>query len=315
MVTKSHALSQRIGYINKSANILGRFLKQYGWGYLFLAPFLVLFIVFTIAPIFVGMGLSLTYYNMLQPPNWLGLLNFRILFMEDDIFLIALKNTLIFSLISGPSGYIMSLLAAWVISRLKLRRFFTLAFYAPSITSGIAMSVVWLYFFSPDRYGLLNNILFNMGLIHTPVLWNLNPATIMPVIIVISIWMSMGAGFLAFLAGLLNVPGELYDSGAVDGIKSKFQELWFITLPMIKPQLLFGSVMAIVASFSVFDIATAVAGMPSPDYAAHTIVAHMYDYAFIRFEMGYASAIAVVLFLMTFLLGRLCMRLLSSKEM
>ncbi|HOJ10106.1 MAG TPA: sugar ABC transporter permease [Clostridiales bacterium] len=199
-------------------------------------------------------------------------------------------------------------------NQLRLRNAFSLAFYAPSITSGVAMSVVWLYFFSNDRYGLINNILINLGITSEPILWTMDPKYILSVVIFISIWMSMGTGFLVFLAGLQNVPKEYYEAGAIDGIKNKFQELWLITFPTLKPQLLFGAINSIVGSFGVFDIAVSVAGMPSPNYAAHTIVAHLYDYAFIRFQMGYASTVAIVLFLMTFLMGRLVMKMLSSKD-
>lgn len=283
-------------------------------GYFFLAPFLMLFIVFTVLPVFDAMRLSFTYYNLLQPARWIGITNYKLLFTDDDVFLIALKNTFLFSLIVGPIGYLLSFVMAWVINQLKFKTGFALAFYAPSITSGIAMSTVWLYFFSNDRYGFINNILMNLGVITEPIMWTTNPKTILPVVMIISLWMSMGTGFLVFLAGLQNVPQEMYEAGIIDGIKSRFQELWFITLPMMKPQLLFGAVNAIVGSFGVFDIAVSVAGMPSPDYAAHTIVAHLFDYAFIRFEMGYASAIAMFLFIVTFLLGRICMRIFSSKD-
>lgn len=289
-------------------------LKRHGAGYLFLLPFLLLFTIFIVIPVFVSLFTSLTNYNMLQPPNWAGLTNYKLLFLDDQVFITALSNTLIFALITGPIGYIMSFIAAWVINQLKMRNAFSLAFYAPSITSGIAMSVVWMYFFSGDRYGLFNNILINIGIISEPVLWNMDPKYILGVIILISIWMSMGTGFLVFLAGLQNVPREYYEAGAIDGIKNKFQELFYLTLPMVKPQLLFGAINAIVASFGVFDIAVSVAGMPSPNYAGHTIVAHLYDYAFIRFQMGYASAVAMFLFLMTFILGRVVMKLLSSRD-
>lgn len=289
--------------------------RRNGIGYLFMLPFLILFIIFLVIPVFVALGTSFSNYNMLQPPKWQGLTNYKLLFMDDDVFITALRNTFAFAFITGPIGYFMSLLVAWVIDQLRFRNVFALAFYAPSITSGIAMSVVWLYFFSGDRYGLLNNILINIGIIQDPILWNMDPQYIMPVIIVIAIWMSMGTGFLVFLAGLQNIPREFYEAAAIDGIKNKFHELWYITLPLMKPQLLFGAINSIVSSFGVFDVAVSVAGMPSPNYAGHTIVAHLYDYAFIRFQMGYASAIAMVLFIMTFLLGRGAMRLLASDDM
>ncbi|SDX06825.1 carbohydrate ABC transporter permease [Paenibacillus sp. CF384] len=283
-------------------------------GYLFLSPFLILFIVFTVVPVVQSVYLSFTYYNMLQPAKWVGLSNYSVLFLEDDIFIKSLKNTFIFAVIAGPLSYCLSFLLAWIINTLRAKMLFSLAFYVPSITSGIALSIVWLYIFSGDRYGLLNNWMLSWGMISEPILWTTDPDTIMPVIIIVSLWMSMGTGFLVFLAGLQNVSPELYEAGSIDGISSRFQELWFITLPLMKPQLLFGAVNSIVAAFGVFDIAVAIAGMPSPNYAGHTIISHLFDYAFIRFELGYASSIAVFLFFLTFGLGRIVMKLLSSKE-
>ena len=291
---------------------------RYAWHeyhtlYLFMLPFIVLFLVFVIAPVATAVYLSFTYFNVLEPPRWIGLSNYRLLFVEDDIFLIAIKNTLLFSLITGPLGYAISFTLAWFINRLRLRQAYTLAFYTPSITSSIAMSVIWLYLFANDRYGVLNYLLIEIGLISEPVAWLREQSTILPVIIVVSLWMSMGTSFLVFLAGLQDVPHELYEAGMVDGIRSALQEVFYITLPVMRPQLLFGAVMAIVNSFAVFQVAAQVAGLPSPLYAGHTIVAHLYDYGFIRFEMGYAAAIAVVLFIFTFVLGRGAMRLFSEK--
>ena len=282
-------------------------------GYAFLAPFVILFTIFTVAPVVTAIGLSFTDYNMMQTPHFVGLNNYKLLFLDDEVFTIALSNTVKFAVIVGPAGYLLSFIAAWVINQLKARRAFTLAFYAPSITSGIAMSVVWMVIFSSDRYGYLNNILLNIGLIDEPILWNTDPNYIMKVVVFIQLWMSMGTGFLVFLAGLQNVPSSYYEAAAIDGVKNKFQELIYVTLPVMKPQLLFGAINSIVGSFGVFEIAVSVAGMPSPNYAAHTIVAHLYDYAFIRFQMGYASAVAVVLFIITFVLGRIVMKVLSSK--
>lgn len=283
-------------------------------GYLFLVPFLTLFILFTVIPVVVAIGLSLTNYNMLQIPKFVGINNYKLLLLDDDVFLIALKNTFMFAVIAGPLGFLMSFLFAWLINQLRFKGFFSLAFYAPSLASGIAMSIIWLIIFSGDRYGYINNFLINLGLIVEPILWTKDARYILFVVIVISVWMSMGTGFLVFLAGFQNMDKQLYEAAAIDGIRSKFQELWYITFPLMKPQLLFGAIDSIVKSFSVFDIATAVAGMPSPNYAAHTIVAHLYDYAFIRFNMGYASAIAVILFGITYSLGQISMKIFKSNE-
>jgi multiple sugar transport system permease protein len=291
---------------------------RYAWSkyktmYLFMTPFTILFIIFVVAPVLTAVYLSFTYFNMLEAPRWINLSNYRLLFLEDDIFLIGVKNTLIFAVITGPVGYVVSFTLAWFINRLRFRQIYTLIFYAPSITSAIAMSVIWLYLFANDRYGLLNYGLIELGLITEPVAWLQEQSTIMPVIIVISLWMSMGTSFLVFLAGLQSVPQELYEASWVDGITNPFQEVIYVTLPVMKPQLLFGAVMAIVNSFAVFQIAAQVAGLPSPLYAGHTIVAHLYMHGFIHFEMGYAAAIAVVLFIMTFVLARVSMRIFSEK--
>ena len=290
------------------------FFKKNAAGYIFMLPFVILFCAFTLVAVVIGFAYSITNYNMIESPIIVWFDNFKNLIMNDDEFIIALKNTLVFALISGPAGFILSFVMAWIINNVKLRNVYSLCFYAPSITSGVAITVIWLYFFAPDRYGLINNLLINLGIINSPVLWNMNPETIMPIIILITLWMSMGAGFLTFLAGLQGLPTETFEAGKIDGVSNSFQELFYLTLPQMKPQLLFGSINAIVGAFSVFDIAVTFAGMPSPNYAAHTIVAHLYDYAFIRFEMGYASAVAVILFLITFFLGRLCIRLFSSKD-
>lgn len=292
--------------------------RRYGntkMGYIFMAPFLVLFVIFTLAPVLVAFCMSFTDYNIMEMPHFVGLSNYKSLILDDDEFIISIKNTFVFAGISGPITFFASFVLAWIINRLnKLRNFYALALYVPSITSGVALSCVWLYFFSNDSYGLINNVLYQLGILSEPIKWTLDPKYILGVVIFISAWMGMGNGFLSFMAGMQNLSVELSEAGMVDGINNSFQELIYIILPQLKPQLLFGAVNSIVSAFAVFDIAVAVAGMPSPNYAAHTIVAHMYDYAFIRFEMGYSSAIAVVLFAITYILNRLIIKLLSSKD-
>ncbi len=293
---------------------LRRFVRKNWVGYLMLTPFFLFFLVFMVLPVLVAFFLSFTNYNMFQDMSFVGINNYKLLFLDDRIFMTALGNTFVFAVIVGPVGYFFSFFAAWVLNQMKFRNGFALAFYVPSITSGVAMSVVWSYFFSSDSYGLINNVLMETGIIDTPILWTQDPSYIMPVIIVISIWMSMGTGFLVFLAGLQNIDKGYYEAAAIDGIQSKYQELKYITLPMMKPQLLFGAITAITNSFGVFDVAVSIAGFPSPNYAGHTIVAHLYDYAFVRFQMGYASAVATVLFIITYVLGRVIMRALSPKD-
>lgn len=292
-----------------------RWFRKNLMGYFFLLPFLILFLIYTVLPVGVSMGTSLTNYNMIQKAEFIGLNNYKLLFLEDDVFITALQNTMIFALIIGPLGYFMSFLMAWIISLMKKGRgLLALAFYAPSLTSGTAMSVIWMVIFSGDRTGYLNSLLLNIGIIQNPILFTKDATWIMIVVVFISAWMSMGTGFLVFLAGLQNIDPEMYEAGKVDGIKSPWKQLYYITLPLMKPQLLFGAINSIVSSFAVFDVVTAVAGFPSPNYSAHTIVAHLYDYAFTRFNMGYASAIAMFLFALTFTMGRVCMKIFRSDD-
>jgi len=297
---------QRIGRRDRVVRAVNR--------YLFVIPALVMFFVFTILPLLIGTFYSVTDYNMIQDWNFVGLNNYKTLFLDDDIFLIALKNTLVYAICTGPTGFLMAFGFAWVITNLKAKKFFTLCFYTPTLASGIMMSTIWMFFFANDNKGLFNYYLLKWNLITEPVLWTQNVATIMPVIIFISLMMSMGNSFLVFLAGLQNIPRDYYEAAQIDGVKNKFQEMAYITWPQMKPQLLFGAVNAIVGAFGVFDIATTVGGFPSPEYAAHTWVAHLYDYAFIRFQMGYASAISFLLAVTTFTLGRICMRVFREKD-
>jgi multiple sugar transport system permease protein len=281
---------------------------------LFFTPFGILFLLFTIVPVVVAVVLSFTNYSVLQSPILVGINNYKYLFTQDNLFIVALKNTLSFALFSGPIGYVVSFLVAWIIDSLRFKKFFSLAFYAPSITSGIAMSVVWLYFFSPDRYGFINNFLLQNGFIDTPILWTQDPSKVLVIVIIVSVWMGMGNGFLAFLAGFQNMSTQVYEAGRIDGIRNKFQELIYITIPMMKPMLLFGAINTIAGSFGVYEIPMTLAGTPGPENSALTLVGHLNDYAFTRMDLGYASAVAVVLFAMTFIIGRVIFKALGSKD-
>jgi multiple sugar transport system permease protein len=264
--------------------------------YVLIAPYMVLFFVFTVLPVVMSMLISLTYFNMLEFPRWAGWSNYTRLLLDDDIFLIALKNTLIFAVITGPVSYIACFVFAWLINELrpKVRAFMTLVFYAPSISGNIYF--VWQIMFSGDSYGIVNGFLMRTGFINEPILWFQNPKYTLAIIIIVQLWLSLGTSFLAFIAGLQTVDKTLFEAGAMDGIRNRWQELWYITLPSMRPQLMFGAVIQITASFAVADVAMNLAGFPSVQYSAHTIVTHLIDYGTIRFEMGYASAIATVLF-------------------
>ena len=268
--------------------------------YLLLLPFCVVFLLMFVIPIAASMVLSLTYYNMFNTPKFIGLANYINLFLNDDVFFIALKNTLLFAVITGPLSYLLCFFAAWLINEMPtgLRVFLTFIFYAPSLTTSVYF--VWQLIFSGDSYGIVNGLLMNLGLVSEPVQWLTDPRYNLGILIVVQLWMSLGTSFLAFIAGFQSIDASLYEAGDIDGVRNRYQELLYITLPSMKPQLLFGAVMQISASFSVSTISQELCGFPSTKYSAHTILLHMQDYGSLRYEMGYACAIAVVLFVLMF---------------
>jgi len=271
-------------------------MKAHKHAYILMAPYMLLFGLFTVLPVIMSMLISFSYFNMLEFPKFIGWQNYARLFLEDDIFLIAVKNTLLFAAITGPLSYMACFLFAWIINDLrpKLRAFMTLVFYAPSISGNIYF--IWQMIFSGDRYGIANGFLIKWGFMLEPIQWLKTEVYILAIIILVQLWLSLGTGFLAFIAGLQTVDKTLYEAGAVDGVKNRWQELWFITLPSMKPQLMFGAVIQLTTSFAVADVSMYLAGFPSVNYAAETIVTHLMDFGTIRFEMGFASAIATVLF-------------------
>ncbi len=279
---------------------------------LFTGPFVMLFFTFIILPILSSVVLSFTNFNMLQAPSFVGMENYVRLLLEDDIFLTALRNTMIFALITGPFSYVLSFVFAWFISDFKrgLRTALTFLFYAPSLAGNVYF--IWTYIFSDDAAGFLNSLLLRMGVIRESVYWLSDPGKNMTVVVVVILWLSMSVGFLSFVAGLQSMDKSLYEAGAVDGVKNRFQELWYITLPQMVPQLLFGAVMQISTSFAVGYEAMSLTGFPSTDYSTHTIVLHILDFGAIRFEMGYASAIAVVLFLLMLVFWSLVKKVLHT---
>lgn len=280
--------------------------------YLMMAPFLILFLMFTVIPVMSSVLLSFTDFNLLEWPSFVGWDNYVKLFLEDKIFTITVKNTLLFALLTGPLSYFLSLFVAWMVNDLspKIRTLFTFMFYAPSISG--TMYFIWSLIFSGDIYGWVNGFLINTGILNEPVAWLNDSRYSLSIIMLVQLWMSMGAGFLAFIAGLQSIDRTLYESGSIDGVRNRWQELIYITLPSMGPQLLFGAVMQISASFSAGRISIALAGNPSTDYAANTIITHVIDYATIRYEMGYASAIATVLFMLMLITNSFIRRVLRK---
>ncbi len=287
-------------------------MKNNKTAYFMLAPFLLLFIIFTVLPVVLSIFLSLTDFNMLQMPSFQGLKNYMNLFLNDEIFILAIQNTLIFACITGPVSYLLALLVAWFINELppKIRAVVTLIFYAPSISGNAYL--VWKTLFSSDSYGWANAILIKYGIITQPILWFQDADFVMPLCIVVALWTSLGTAFLSFIAGFQTIDRSMYEAAAVDGIKNRWQELWYITLPTMRPQLMFGAVLAITNSFGFGAVVDALCGFPSVDYAAHTIMHHLSDYGGARYEIGYASAIAVILFIIMFASNILIKKALSK---
>ena len=298
--------------------------KKFLWGKdelvgnLFILPYFLAFLAFITIPVAMGMLLSFTSFNLLSAPTYIGLNNYISLFTSDDIFMqYVIPNTIKFAFFVGPVGYLLGFFLAWLLAQLpsKLRTVFALVIYSPSMTAGVAMAVMWKIIFSGDANGYLNAILLNLNLIQQPIQWLTNPDYLMTIMIVVTLWSSMGIGFLAMLAGLLNIDQTLYEAAYVDGMSNKFQEIFYITIPSMKPQMLFGAVMSLVATFNAGSIGVQLSGQnPTPQYAGQLIVTHIDDYGFIRFEMGYAAAISIVLLAMVYILSRVAYKLFGERD-
>lgn len=299
---------------------IGRLLSEiwrYRLSYLFISPFVIAFSIFILIPVIAAVALGFTDFNGMEAPRWVGWKNYEYLLSQDAIFLqYALPNTIKFAVIVGPGGYLLSFVLAWLIAQIpdQGRLWYVLAFYAPSLAGSVAMSIIWIPLLSGDRIGYLNSFLLSIGFIDEPQLWVLDTKYLMNSMIAVTLWSSMGVGFLAMLAGVLNVDKTLHEAGRIDGIGSRLQEVWLITIPSMKPQMLFAAVMAIVGAFKAGNIGVELSGQnPTPQYAGNLLVNHVEDFGLIRFEMGYASAVSVVLLIIIFLANRLSWKLFGSK--
>ena len=295
-----------------------RWFHKEGSAYAFLFPYALMFIVFIIIPVLVAFFLSFTFFDTIQMPTFIGLKNYVVLITQDEIFMkYVLPNTIQFAVIVGPGGYLLSFILAWILAQLPKipRTIMALILYSPSMTSGVAMSVVWLTIFSGDPNGYLNSMLMEMSIIQAPIQWLQSPQYLMTIMIIVTLWSSMGVGFLAMLAGILEINPEIYEAGSLDGISNSFQEIVYITIPSMKPQMLFGAVMAIVGTFQAGAIGVTLSGgNPTPQYAGQLIVNHIEDFGFLRYEMGYAAAVSVVLLLMVLLFTRVASKLFASED-
>ena len=292
-------------------NKLRNFIHTYGNAYFFIGFWLILFVFFTLIPILMAVVISFTNFDMVQAPRFIGFSNYMRMFLDDDIFVKAFSNTMLFAIITGPVGYILSFVVAWFINDMGrlLKNILTFLFYSPSLIGSAYL--MWTYLFSNDSYGILNSFLINWGLISEPIQWLYDPDYNFFVVIVVVLWMGMGTGFLAFIAGFKQLNASYFEAAAIDGLRNRWQELWYITLPMMAPHLMLSAVLAITATFTTANVATVMTGFPSVNYATHTIMHHLQDYSTIRYERGYASAIATVLFLFSLFANKLAQKFIG----
>jgi len=286
-------------------------------GYVFLSPYMLLFAIFILAPVVMAVILSFTNFDTIQFPKFVGFLNYINLFTSDEVFMEhVLPNTVKYALIVGVGGYVLSFLLAWALANMTKwpRTIFALILYSPSMTSGVAMTVLWKIMFTGDQTGYINSWLMDIGVINEPIIWLTNANFLLPIVIIIGLWSSMGVGFLSILAGLLNVDETLYEAAAIDGVKNRFQEMIYVTIPSMKPQMLFAAVMQIVNAFQNGSVSAMLAGNPTPGYAAQLIVNHIEDYGFIRYEMGYAAAVSVALLLIVQVFSKVSTKLFGEKD-
>lgn len=283
--------------MNKKQSNFGDTWRRHKYKYMMIAPFGLIFFIFTLLPVLVSIVFSFTSFNMVEAPEFVGWSNYLNLMVYDPIFLTAIKNTLFFAIITGPVSYIMCFLFAWMVNDLPRipRAIMTLVFYAPSISGNAYL--VWKLLFSSDSYGWVNAWLMKLGITQEAVQWLVTKEYIMPILIIVQLWLSLGVSFLTFIAGFQNLDKSLLEAGAVEGVKNRWQELWYIILPSMKPQLMFGAVMQITSSLSVSQLSIDLVGFPSVSYAGHTILTHLHDFGNVRYELGYACTIAVILFL------------------
>lgn len=276
-----------------------------------LAPFLVLFFLLTVLPVFSSVVLSFFNFDMVSMPSWAGLDNYLRMFIQDDIFITVLKNTIVLAVLTGPAGFLLSFVLAWLINEFRpiVRTLLSFMFYVPAlIGNGL---FIWQIIFSSDSFGYANSILLDAGLITAPITWLSTEAYIVPIVVAVQLWQSMGVSFLSNISGLQNINQELFEAGAVDGVRNRWQELWYITLPGMKHMLLFSAVMQIASAFSISGTITALAGYPTVNYVADTIVSYLNDVGTVKYEMGYASALSVVLFLLMFCTRKVIAKLLD----
>lgn len=266
--------------------------------WLLLAPFMSFFVLCTLIPVGSSIVLSFFDYDMVSTPIFTGIQNYMRMFTDDSVFFTVLGNTLKFAVVTGPLSFLLSFLLAWLINEFPhtIRSILSFLFYAPALVGNAYY--IWQVAFSGDSFGYVNNLLISLGFITEPIQWLKSVTYNATIIMIVQLWMSMGVSFLANISGLQNVNSELYEAGAIDGVRSRWHELWYITLPSMKSILLFSAVMQIQSVFSISAVVTNLAGYPSVNNSVDTLVPYIQDVGTARYEMGYAAALSVFLFLM-----------------
>lgn len=273
-------------------------LNEQKWSYLFIAPGVILFLVFIVGPLIASFYWSFTDYNGMHAPRWVGLENYRNIFFHDPRFWKSVGNTVFYTVGVIPLGVVLSLLLAIAVDQhIRFKNFFRIIYFIPSVTSVIALSVIWKWLFAGEKYGLINHFLIMMGL--KPIDWLMSPVWTLPAIMIMSVWAAIGYNMIIFLAGLQTIPTTVYEAADIDGanIWDKFR---YITLPLLKPTMVFVVLIGFIVSFQVFEriyIMTGTEfGIGGVLDGALTVVAYLYDMGFRKFQMGYASALGYIIF-------------------
>ena len=283
--------------------------------FLFIAPVVLLFVIFVVGPLIASLYWSFTEFNGLQAAKWVGLSNYKNIFFNDPRFWKSVRNTILYTAGVIPAGIVLSLfLAIAVDQRIRFKNFFQVIYFIPSVTSVIALSVIWKWLFAGEKYGLINYFLILLGL--KPVDWLMSPFWTLPAIIIMSIWAGIGYNMILFLAGLQTIPTTIYEAADIDGA-SVWDKFWNITLPLLKPTMVFVVIMGFIASFQVFEriyiMTESEFGIGGVLDSALTVVAYLYDTGFRKFQMGYASALGYIVFAVIFLITIINVRFVKSK--
>ncbi|NQU95640.1 MAG: sugar ABC transporter permease [Candidatus Omnitrophica bacterium] len=290
-------------------------LNEAKWSYIFIAPAVLLFLIFVVGPVIASFYWSFTEYDAIHAPKWVGLANYKNIFFNDPRFWKSVRNTCLYTLGVIPLGTALSLLLAIAVDQqIRFKNFFRAIYFIPSVTSVIALSVIWKWLFAGEKYGLINHILIRVGL--QPVDWLMSPVWTLPAIMIMSIWASLGYNMILFLAGLQTIPKTVYEAADIDGA-NVFDKFWHITLPLLKPFTVFVVIIGFITSFQVFErvyiMTQSELGIGGVLDSALTVVAYLYDMGFRKFKMGYASALGYIVFVVVFIITIINIKFVKTK--